>query len=164
MILGKSHTMTRRQAMTACGLFASMLLLPLLGCGSSNGDGGGTDGGDTTRKVAVSGTVVDYLTGLGIPGYAVSFNGANATTNSEGVFSVKATPTTASSNMTLAGPPKADGTAQYYATVLYGDPAKTYSGTSGIPLNATGTVATEVPVGKITVGNVDTTPPFPPTL
>ena len=146
--------------MVACGLFATMLLLPLAGCGGGSGDdsgSGGGGGGGTT--VPVSGKVVDYLTGDGIPGYSVSFNGANAVTDSTGAFSIKATPTTASSNITLIGPNKADGTAQYYNTVIYN--SKTYSGTSGIPLNA---ISAETNIGTITAGNVDTTPPFPPSL
>ena len=148
--------------MIACGLFATMLLLPLTGCGGGDGgDGGGGGGGTPGAKVPVSGVIVDYLSGTGIPGYSVSFSGANAVTDAEGKFTVNAAPTTASSNITLIGPNKADGTAQYYNTVIYN--SKTYSGTSGIPLNAT-TAETAVDIGKITAGNVDTTPPFPPSL
>lgn len=147
--------------MVACGLFATMLLLPLSGCGGGTGGEGGPGPGDTGRKVPVSGTVVDYLTGAGIAGYSVSFNSVNAVTDSSGNFTINAVPTTAPQNLTLVGPMKADGTAQYYNTVIY--KSRTYSGTSGIPLNAT-TAETTVPVGAITVGNVDTTPPFPPSL
>lgn len=150
--------------MVACGLFATMLLLPLSGCGGGSGGDGGSGGGgtDPSRKVPVSGTIVDYLTGSGVPGYSVSFNGATATTGSDGTFTINAAPTTASQNLTLIGPNKADGTAQYYNSVIFN--SKTYSGVSGIPLNATTTATTTVPFGTVTVGNVDTTPPFPPSL
>ena len=146
--------------MAACGLLATaVFLLPLTGCGGGSGDGG-IENPDTGTKVPVTGVVVDYLTGVGIAGYSVSFNGTNATTDSTGNFSVNAAPTTASANLTLSGPAKTDGTAQYYGTVLYN--SKTYTNGT-IPLNPT-TGQTSVSVGTITVGNVDTTPPFPPTL
>ena len=157
MIFGNRRPLTRRQAMTACAsLVSTLFLLPLTGCSGGNDNGTGGSG----TKVPVTGTIVDYDSGIGVVGYTVTFGGVSTTTVAGGAFSINAPGTSASSNLVLTSPLKADSSPQYYSTIL--NKGNVYTGGS-IPVSATAGKPS-ADVGIIQVGNVDTTPPFPPTF
>ncbi len=148
----------RRALLTGAALLSALVVAAVSGCGGGGGGPvGPTPTPDPSRSVPVFGQLLDVGTGLPVSGAVISFNGANAVTDTNGNFSVPAAPTTASQNVSVVTPTGTDGLAAYHSTVVYQN--KIYNSGS-FPIVATlGKVSFDVK--QIYVANISY-PPFPP--
>lgn len=152
MIFGKSHRYAVVLALSA------LLVVPLVGCGGGSGDGSATatPTPDPASRAVLVGRVVDSYNGdQAIAGVVVRFNGAQATTATDGTFRLEAPSTTGTLFATVTGPNNG-----YYSSA-YVNGTSTNVVNPGIEIGATaGGVQRDL--GTIKLFSTDGPPPPPP--